>query len=334
MNYDDKISQKLKMIKPSGIRKFFDLVLEEKDAVSLGVGEPDFVTPWSIRNAAIKSIQKGYTQYTSNSGMLELREKIAEYLNVRFGLSYDPKSEVVGTVGASEAIDLALRSIINDGDEVIVPEPSYVSYFPCVIMSGGIPVPAECRAEEGFKLSPEALRRKITKKTKALILSYPNNPTGAIMDAGSLEAVAEVARERDLLVISDEIYAELTYLRKHISIHRSRYEGALHSDKRLLQGVCHDGLAARVFCRAPAPRARHAQAPPVRDNVRSHERPARRPPGADGRAFRRLCRRRGDEGGIRQEKKVHCRCLQRHGPGVLPALRGVLRLPQGVLNGA
>ena len=218
MNYDEKISRKLKMIKPSGIRKFFDLVLEEKDAVSLGVGEPDFITPWSIRNAAIKSIQKGYTQYTSNSGMLELREKIAEYLNARFGLSYNPKSEIVVTVGASEAIDLALRSIIDDGDEVIVPEPSYVSYSPCVIMSGGIPVPAECRAEEGFRLSPEALEKKITEKTKALILPYPNNPTGAIMDKESLEKIAEVIKKHDLLVISDEIYAELTYLGKHVSI--------------------------------------------------------------------------------------------------------------------
>lgn len=218
MNYDDIISEKLKKLKPSGIRKFFDLVLEQKDAVSLGVGEPDFITPWSIRNAAIKSIQKGYTQYTSNSGLLELREKIAEYLKERYGLSYEPRSEIVVTVGASEAIDLALRSIINDGEEVVVPEPSYVSYSPCVVMSGGIPLPVECRAEDGFKLTPEALEKRLTKKTKALILPYPNNPTGAIMDLDSLRKIAEVAKKHDIIVISDEIYSELTYVGKHVSI--------------------------------------------------------------------------------------------------------------------
>lgn len=218
MNYDKILSEKVKKIKPSGIRKFFDLVQENKDAVSLGVGEPDFITPWSVRNAAIKSIQKGFTQYTSNSGLLELRQKIAEYLKVRYSLNYDARDEIVLTVGASEAIDLSLRAIINDGDEVLVPEPSYVSYSPCVIMSGGTAVPVKCRAENGFKLTPELLLQSITKKTKALILPYPNNPTGGIMDRQSLEAICGIIKEHELIVISDEIYSELTYTGNHVSI--------------------------------------------------------------------------------------------------------------------
>lgn len=218
MNYDKILSEKVKNIKPSGIREFFDIVLENKEAVSLGVGEPDFVTPWSIRNAAIKSIQKGYTQYTSNSGLLELREKIGEYLNKRYNLNYNYKNEIVLTVGASEAIDLALRAIANNGDEIIVPEPSYVSYSPCVIMSGGLPIPVKCEAKEGFKLNAENLEKVITKKTKALILPYPNNPTGGIMDKQSLFEISKVIKKYDLMVISDEIYSELTYTGRHISI--------------------------------------------------------------------------------------------------------------------
>jgi aminotransferase len=218
MNYDKVLSEKIKKIKPSGIRKFFDLVIEIKDAVSLGVGEPDFITPWSIRNAAIRSVQKGYTQYTSNSGLFELREKIAEYLSVRYNLKYNPKNEIVVTVGASEAIDLSMRAIINPGDEILIPEPSYVSYSPCVIMAGGIPVPIKCIAENSFKLTPENIEKNITSKTKAVLLPYPTNPTGGIMDRESLEKVAAVIKKYDLLVISDEIYSELTYGAKHVSI--------------------------------------------------------------------------------------------------------------------
>lgn len=217
MNYDKILSDKIKQLKPSGIRKFFDLVLGNKDAVSLGVGEPDFVTPWSAREAAIKSIQKGYTQYTSNSGLYALREKICEYLKVRFALDYQVE-EVAITVGASEAIDLAVRALLNDGDEVIIPQPCYVSYAPAVIMSGGIPVELKCGASEGFKATAGELKKCITSKTKALLLSYPNNPTGAIINRRELEEIAAVVKEKDIIVITDEIYAELTYAGRHFSI--------------------------------------------------------------------------------------------------------------------
>lgn len=218
MNYNEKLSEKVKKLKPSGIRKFFDVVLEIKDALSLGVGEPDFVTPWSIRNAAIKSIQKGYTQYTSNSGLLELREMISKYLNTRYNIKYNPNNEIVVTVGASEAIDLSMRAILNEGDEVLVPEPSYVSYSPCVLMNGGVPVPVECTADNGFILTPEHIEKHITPKTKAVLLPYPANPTGGIMDKESLEKISKTIIKHNLLVISDEIYSELTYGGRHVSI--------------------------------------------------------------------------------------------------------------------
>lgn len=215
MNYNDILSEKIKKIKPSGIRKFFDLVLNNKDAVSLGVGEPDFITPWSVREAAIKSIQKGYTQYTSNSGLLQLREKICLYLKCRYGLEYNTE-EVVVTVGASEAIDISVRALLNEGDEVIIPEPSYVSYAPAVIMSGGVAVALKC--DDSFKVRASQLEKCITGKTKAIILSYPNNPTGAIMRREELEQIAEVIIKHNIIVITDEIYSELTYGAKHVSI--------------------------------------------------------------------------------------------------------------------
>jgi len=211
------ISDMAKNIKPSGIRKFFDVVSEIPGAISLGVGEPDFITPWGIRDAAIKSIQKGYTQYTSNKGITPLRENISKYLYQCFNLSYD-KEEIIITVGASEAIDITLRAICNPSDEILVPEPSYVSYAPCVQLAGGIPVPVCCEAENGFRVTPEMLEKVITPKTKALILPYPNNPTGAIMEKEYLEKIIPIIEKYDLLVISDEIYAELTYGGKHISI--------------------------------------------------------------------------------------------------------------------
>lgn len=217
MNYRQLLSQRIQQVPPSGIRKFFDIVSDMKDAISLGVGEPDFVTPWNIREACIYSLEKGHTHYTSNWGLLELREEIAQYLEHRFSTSYDPASEIVVTVGASEAIDLALRCLLEPGDEVLVPEPSYVSYMPNVVFAGGEAVGITTKAEEQFRLKPEALLVKITPKTKALILPYPNNPTGAIMERADLEVIAEALQGTDILVVSDEIYAELSYHGKHVS---------------------------------------------------------------------------------------------------------------------
>ena len=211
------VSRKVKELKPSGIRKFFDIVHEMKDAISLGVGEPDFVTPWTVRDAGVRSIQKGYTQYTGNRGIPELRENISRYLKERFHADYAPEHIIV-TVGASEGIDLALRACIEEGNEVLVPDPCYVSYAPCVTLAGGMPVSIDCRAENGFIVTPEALERKITPKTKAVILAYPNNPTGGIMTKAQLEEIVPVLEKHDLLVISDEIYAELTYGGRHCSV--------------------------------------------------------------------------------------------------------------------
>ena len=213
----DFVNQKAKLIKPSGIRKFFDIVRETEGAISLGVGEPDFVTPWKVRSAAITSLQRGYTQYTGNRGLPQLLDLISKYLSQRFGLEYDPKHILI-TVGGSEAIDLALRACVERGDEVLVPDPAYVSYSPLVFMSDGVPVPVECKEEDDFVLKPENLEKAITPKTKAIILTYPNNPTGGIMTKQDLEKIAEVIIRHDLLVITDEIYAELTYGRKHESI--------------------------------------------------------------------------------------------------------------------
>lgn len=211
------ISERAAHLKPSGIRKFFDIVHEKKNAISLGVGEPDFITPWDIRDAGIRSVQKGRTQYTGNRGLPELRENISEYLKVRFSLDY-PKEHIIVTVGASEAIDLTLRAICEAGDEIIIPDPCYVSYAPCVSLNSAVPVSVKCTDENGFIITPEMLEKAITPKTKALILAYPNNPTGGIMTKEQLEKIVPVIEKHDLLVISDEIYAELTYGEKHVSI--------------------------------------------------------------------------------------------------------------------
>lgn len=205
-------------MKPSGIRKFFDIVSEMPDAISLGVGEPDFDTPWCVREEGIYSLEKGRTFYTSNAGLLELRKEICEYTNRRFKVAYNPKKEVLVTVGGSEGIDAALRSMLNPGDEVIIPEPCFVSYVPCVELAGGVPVTICLKNENQFRLQKEELEAAITDKTKLLMLSYPNNPTGAIMEREDLEALAEVIIKHDLYVISDEIYAELTYNSGHVSI--------------------------------------------------------------------------------------------------------------------
>lgn len=213
----DFISQKVKDIKPSGIRKFFDIAAASKEKIiSLGVGEPDFVTPWEIRNAGIQSVQKGYTQYTSNSGLPALRAEISEYLGSAFGIKFTA-DEMFITVGASEAIDVCLRAVVEDGDEVLIPDPSYVSYAPCVQLSGGVPISVPCSEENGYKLTPDMLERCITPKTKVLIFPYPNNPTGGIMEREYIEALIPVIIKHDLLVVSDEIYAELTYGGKHVS---------------------------------------------------------------------------------------------------------------------
>ena len=219
MNYDSILSSRIQEVKPSGIRKFFDILEEMKDAVSLGIGEPDFVTPWHIRDAGIYSLEKGFTKYTSNAGMAELRREIASYLERRFQLRYDFASQIIVTVGGSEGIDLALRCMVDPGDEVIVPVPSFVCYGPLASMAGGTPVYVETKAENEFRLTPEELRSAITPRTKVLVLPFPNNPTGGVMDAADLEAIAEVLRGTNIMVLSDEIYAELTYgLDRHISI--------------------------------------------------------------------------------------------------------------------
>ena len=214
----DPLSKTIKTIEPSGIRKFFDLVSEMDDAISLGVGEPDFDTPWHIRDEGIYSLEKGRTFYTSNAGLKELKVEISKYLNRRFGLQYDYNKEILVTVGGSEAIDIAMRAMLDPGDEVLIPQPSYVSYLPCCVLANGTPVTIELKAENEFRLTAEELEAAITPKTKILVMPCPNNPTGAVMEKKDLEAVAEVIKKHDLFVLSDEIYCELTYLEKHVSI--------------------------------------------------------------------------------------------------------------------
>ena len=211
------VSKKAKNIAPSGIRKFFDLAAGQDDIISLGVGEPDFVTPWASREAGISSIKKGYTQYTSNKGLVQLREEISRYLDAKFGVSF-PADDIVITLGASEAIDITLRAIIDDGDEVLVPDPSYVSYRPCVELCGGVAVPVECDGENGFILTPENLEKAVSPRTKAIIFPYPNNPTGGVMLRKDVENILPFILKHDLFIISDEIYAELSYGEEHCSI--------------------------------------------------------------------------------------------------------------------
>lgn len=217
-DYDKLISQKCKKLKPSGIRKFFDIAATMDNVISLGVGEPDFHTPWSVRQTAISTLEKGKTVYTANSGLMELRKTICSYTKRKIGVEYQPESELIITVGGSEGIDLGIRALINPGDEVLIVEPCFVCYAPIVELTGGVAVPIETTEETGFKLTAEAVKSKITDKTKLLILPFPNNPTGAIMTKADLEPIAEVIRGTDILVMSDEIYSELTYEGKHFSI--------------------------------------------------------------------------------------------------------------------
>ena len=212
------VSRQIQEIKPSGIRKFFDIVNTMDDAISLGVGEPDFDTPWRVRDEAIYSLEQGRTFYTSNAGLMELKVAVSEYLDRKYDLRYDPKTEMMMTVGGSEAIDIGLRAMLDPGDEVIIPEPSYVSYVPCTVLAGGVPVIINLKESDEFRLTAQELEDAITEKTKVLILPYPNNPTGAIMEREDLEAIAEVIRRHDIYVMTDEIYSELTYQMDHVSI--------------------------------------------------------------------------------------------------------------------
>ncbi len=233
------LSRTVTEIQPSGIRKFFDIVTEMKDAISLGVGEPDFETPWHIREEGIYSLEKGKTHYTSNSGLKELKEEICHYLKRRFQLDYQPAKEVIVTVGGSEAIDIGLRAMLDPGDEVLIPQPSYVSYLPCVTLAGGKPVVIELKAENDFKLTRQEVLDAVTDRTKVLIMPFPNNPTGSIMTREELREIVEVVLEKDIFVISDEIYSELTY-----GSGISGNEGAHHCNQRLFEVLRNDRLEA------------------------------------------------------------------------------------------
>lgn len=218
MDYDKLIAKKCKEMKPSGIRKFFDLAAQMEDVISLGVGEPDFQTPWNVRQAAVTALEKGKTKYTANAGIVELREAVSRNIHKNTGVDYDPKNEIIVTVGGSEGIDISIRALINPGDEVFIVEPCFVCYAPIVSLCGGVPVSVQTTEETEFRLTADMLREKITDKTKLLILPFPNNPTGAVMERKDLEAIAEVIRGTDILILSDEIYSSLTYGGKHCSI--------------------------------------------------------------------------------------------------------------------
>src|SRR5512136_1039503 len=211
-------SARARAIPPSGIRRFFGLLLTMEDVISLGVGEPDFETPWCVAEAGIYAIEQGHTSYTSNKGILPLREAVARDLEDRYGISYDPEEEIVITTGVSEAADIAIRALVDPGDEVLVAEPSYVSYSPCVTLAGGKPVPVACLEKDGFRLTPDALMEKLTRKSRVLVLNFPNNPTGGIMGTDEINAIADVVVDHDLLVISDEVYSELTYEGSHVAV--------------------------------------------------------------------------------------------------------------------
>lgn len=218
MNMNKMISPGIRRLPPSGIRKYFDLINEMKDAISLGVGEPDFITPWNIREAGIYSLEKGHTHYSSNAGLIELRQEISAYLGRKYNLQYNAEDQVIVTVGGSEGIDIALRALVSEGDEVIIPEPCFVAYKGCTLVAGATPVAVSLREEDQFKLTPEILENSISDKTKVLILSYPNNPTGATMNKDEMRKIVDVLKDKDIIVISDEMYSELTYEGEHVSI--------------------------------------------------------------------------------------------------------------------
>ena len=275
MDYENILSRKVQDLQFSGIRKFFDIAASYDDVISLSVGEPDFKTPWAIRKEAIRVLEKGRTNYTANAGLADLRIAINDYINDRLHVSYDPLHEILVTVGGSEAIDLAIRALIDTGDEVLIPQPSFVCYGPIVTLANGTPVAIETSVENGFKLTAEALKAHITPKTKALVLPYPNNPTGAVMRKSDLEAIAEVIRGTDIIVISDEIYSELTYGdEEHCSIVEiDGDQRTYRSYKRFFKSVFDDRLATR-FCRRPRSYCYpDAEDSPVRHNVFAYNEP-------------------------------------------------------------
>ena len=269
----DPLSKTIKTIEPSGIRKFFDLVSEMDDAISLGVGEPDFDTPWHIRDEGIYSLEKGRTFYTSNAGLKDLKIEIAKYLDRRFDLHYDYNKEIFVTVGGSEAIDLTMRAMLDPGDEVLIPQPSYVSYVPCCVLANGTPVIIELKAENEFRLTAEELEAAITPKTKLLVMPFPNNPTGAVMERADLEAVAEVVKKHDLYVLSDEIYCELTYGESCIDRIPSGNEGAHDRGQRILEVPCDDRMETRLCVRTGSNLEADAQDSPVCNHVCTDDEP-------------------------------------------------------------
>ena len=325
MDYEKLIAPAAKAMRPSGIRKFFDLAADMPECISLGVGEPDFKTPWAVREAGIESLEHGRTRYTANAGLKELRAEICKYLDRRMGLHYDPLTQVLVTVGGSEAIDMCIRTLVQPGDEVIIPEPCFVCYEPITTLSGGVPVHVACRQEDEFRLRPEALKAAITPKTKLLIMPFPNNPTGAVMEREDLEAIAEVLRDTNVMVLSDEIYAELNYgLRPHVSIATpARYGRADHRGQRLLQDLRHDGLASGLRLRPGTHHQDHDQDPPERHHERPHHQPVRRHHCPEG--VRR--RDRPDAGRVQYAPPPCGEGLQRPGPDLLRAPGCVLRLP-------
>ena len=269
MDYDKLIAKKCKDMKPSGIRKFFDIAAQMDNVISLSVGEPDFQTPWNVRQAAVTALEKGKTKYTANAGIVELREAISRNIHKNTGVDYDPKSEIIVTVGGSEGIDISIRALINPGDEVLIVEPCFVCYGPIVSLCGGVPVSVQTTEETEFRLTPEMLREKITDRTKLLILPFPNNPTGAVMERKDLEAIAEVIRGTDILILSDEI--QLPYIRRKALLHYPdrRHEGAHYFRKRFLQGICYDRLETWLCGRPSA----HYQADAENTSVRHNEQP-------------------------------------------------------------
>ena len=285
MNYEKLLCQRVAQVPPSGIRKFFDIANTMQGVISLGVGEPDFKTPWVATDAAIYSLRSGHTHYTSNWGLLELRKLIARYQAERFGPEYNPENEILVTVGASEGIDLAVRALVEPGDDVLVPDPSYVSYMPCITFAGGNCVPVKTEMSTGFKITPEVLKQAITPRTKALILPYPNNPTGGVMSRSDYQGIADVLKDTDIFVIHDEIYAELTYGgERHRELRgNTRHVGAHHHAERLLQGLCYDRLAPGLRLRPSRGHAADVPHPPVHDALRADSQPVCRHRGAEDR---------------------------------------------------
>ena len=285
-DYSNVIPSAVAEMKPSGIRKYFGIMETLPDAISLGVGEPDFITPRHVMQAGIDSLLAGKTQYTANSGLIQLRREISKYLEKSFEISYDPESEVLVTVGGSEAIDLCLRAFLTVGDEILIPEPAFVCYGPLASLTGAKPVPIVTKKEDSFKLTPEALKAAITPKSKVLILSYPNNPTGGVMKKEELEAIAEVIKDTNILVITDEIYAELSYGFKHTLRFDRGHARAHRCRQRLLQGFRHDRLETGLLLRSQGAHALCRPDPSVCPHVRFDPRAVCRHRGSSERSAR------------------------------------------------